>query len=829
MSNTINYGIDLGTTNSAIAVYNNGEVEIFRNPINLKQTLSSVVAFKGDRTIVGDKAKELLEKLPGKVFGGFKRKMGTTETFDIIGTARVTDPIELSSMVLKELKNFIHTKENPKQVVITIPSAFDTIQSNATKQAGLMSGFENIVLLQEPIAASLAFANNAGFSIEEGKWIVYDFGGGTFDVALTSLIDGELKIIDHEGDNFLGGNDFDSLIIDQFIIPEINKKVNIPNLEEEMKRSSGSYNKLYTRLKFIAEEAKIHLSTVELVEIEFDLDSPTGETIEIILELSQSRFEEICIPIVEKTIKLTQQVLDRQNILSSDLQCILLIGGSTYMPLVRRSLEKKFGAIINYSMDPTVAIAVGAAYFAGTRPLKKFHQRYISQDDSEIEVKLAYERVSTKTECLVMSKVSGDIDGCEYRVIRTDNGFDTGRIKVQHDNQIRLTLLSGSYNAFEILVFDVTGTCIKKQEFGITHGKYNVDGQTLPDNICIELDDIELNTTFLEPIFTKNSLLPLKKTIIKQISKTIKKDSDDELVIKLLEGDIDTIPAANKSIGLIKISGKNIDRSLIKGTDVEITFEITESRDVIVEVFVTLTDEVYKDKFSPNTANVDIQTLIGEVTSLKAHLVRKIGEYERVEKYESASIAYTTREEINNILSSLENLSDDDTTDLKYKLDIRKRAVAKQVYQLNNSSYLDQITQDYLAAKNKAFKSIKRELANFNDKEVYEGIINNEQSFLKEGVPSIIKMKINNLDSLSDRISQRDNTKVDIKSLFLELRLFKFKDQQKAQELFDKGNVALNERRDSELVLIVNELFNILNQDDEEIQEFVKNTKTGLK
>src|ERR1700743_1386042 len=159
---TINFAIDLGTTNSLIARGVNGAVDIFKNPSGMKVTLPSVVAFRKDRILIGDKAREYVEKDASNVFSAFKRKMGTSESFFIPNSGAFRTPIELSTLVLQELKNFIFTGEAPESVVITIPASFDTVQSNATKEAGYAAGFREVLLLQEPIAASLAFANKEG-------------------------------------------------------------------------------------------------------------------------------------------------------------------------------------------------------------------------------------------------------------------------------------------------------------------------------------------------------------------------------------------------------------------------------------------------------------------------------------------------------------------------------------------------------------------------------------------------------------------------------------------------------------------------------------------
>ncbi|MEY4904871.1 MAG: hypothetical protein RLZZ292_2686, partial [Bacteroidota bacterium] len=283
MSQTINFAIDLGTTNSLIAKYNAGKVEIFKNPASLKETLPSVVAFRKERIIVGDKARELVEKDPSNVVSLFKRKMGTDESFFIKNLNDTRSPIQLSATVLRELKNFVYTGETVPSVVITIPASFDTIQSNATKKAGYEAGFQEVVLLQEPIAASLAFANKTEEGVDiDGQWLVYDLGGGTFDVALVRFDEGEMRVMDHEGDNFLGGLDFDSLMIEQIVVPFLRSQGDFGDILKEMKSSDGRYNKLYYALRYKAEEAKIMLSSAASTEIEFEIEDLDGEEHELV-------------------------------------------------------------------------------------------------------------------------------------------------------------------------------------------------------------------------------------------------------------------------------------------------------------------------------------------------------------------------------------------------------------------------------------------------------------------------------------------------------------------------------------------------------------------
>jgi molecular chaperone DnaK len=203
MASNINFGIDLGTSNSLVAKFDKGNVEVYKNPNGFKETLPSVVGFRNDRILIGDQARTYLQRDPKSVVSRFKRKMGTSETFKIKSLNASKSPVELSAYVLKELKAFVHTGEELDAAVITIPASFDTVQSNATKEAGKLAGFKTVILLQEPIAASLAYANKEkNVDLKNSQWLVYDLGGGTFDVALVKIVEGELTVLDHEGDNY---------------------------------------------------------------------------------------------------------------------------------------------------------------------------------------------------------------------------------------------------------------------------------------------------------------------------------------------------------------------------------------------------------------------------------------------------------------------------------------------------------------------------------------------------------------------------------------------------------------------------------------------------
>jgi len=829
MSTTIDFGIDLGTTNSAIARYVKGEVIVFKNPITLKETLPSVVAFRNERTIVGDKAREMLQKSSNNVFGLFKRKMGTSDSYLVGDTGDMLSPIQLSSIVLKELKNFIHSEGSTESVAITIPSAFDTVQSNATKKAGYEAGFKEVVLLQEPIAASLAYANKSNLDITDGKWMVYDLGGGTFDVALTAIDDGELKILDHEGDNYLGGTDFDKAIIEQFIVPNLKEKGSFENLETELKTASGKYNRLFYKLMFLAEEAKKVLTNAAVAEIEFEVTDDTGKDLDVYLELTKETFEALIQPSVDKTIQLIDAIIERNQMANEDLKCILLIGGSTYIPLVRSSLHEKYGIEINTSLDPTTAVVIGAAYYAGIKPKAlKTSTSSATTTLNKGNFKFAYERVVREASTMLLVMAQHETEGLQYRITRSDGGYDSGLLPMSKQVTANLPLIPNAHNSFDFNIVDGMGNKVFREEIGITQGKFSIDGQPLPNNICLEVDSIESETTFLEPIFKKNDILPLRKVITKQVSKTIYKDSEEEIVIKVFEGDIDSIPAANKLIGMISVSGKSLERDLIKGSDIELTLEITESRDLKVGTYFTLTDQEFENTFSSSESSITKAVLLTELNSFQDNLNGKLQQLEKDSKFEEAARVVEIDKEINELKSELENIPDDQISDDFYVIDVRKRELGKKMQSVFNTSFLTKTIEDYYEWKETTQYRLMDKEATEADRAEFAKITADEVKFLQEGNSTTIKMKINHLLSVCRRIAQRTPmTSEDVLMHYMYLRGQAYINRNKANSLFTKGDQAMENKNYIALVDVIKEL-SIL-KDKESNSDLFKNKGTGLK
>lgn len=829
MSSTINFGIDLGTTNSLIAKCANGVVEVFKNPIGHRETLPSVVGFRKERILVGKKAKEYIEKDAANVFASFKRKMGTSESFFVPNLGDFKTPIQLSSLVLNELKNFIYTGEVPQCVVITIPASFDTVQSNATKQAGYDAGFKEVVLLQEPIAASLAFVNKGAEKIVNGKWLVYDLGGGTFDVALVSVEFGEMKVVDHEGNNYLGGLDFDNLIIEELIIPQIEKLGNFENLNNNLKSSSGKYNKLYYELLYKAEEAKINLSSSSSAEIEFEIEDDNGKAIDAVITIQRTDFNNIIQPKIAETIDFTKTIIERNQLTANDIKETILIGGSTYIPLVRSLLQKELGIDVNASVDPTTAVAIGAAYYASTKTsnyVVESNLNTISEADQAeqlIQVKTAYQKNTNEREEYFSALITGKMDGMFYRIMRDDGGFDSGLKPVTARVEEILNLLPDTLNVFQFKFFTAQQqpVFVDVQPIQIVQGKFSIYGQPLPNDICLEVDDVFNNNTHLELIFEKNAILPIKKTITKTISRTIIKGSNDQLLINVLEGSRYATAQSNVSIGVITINGKDLPQDLIKGSDVDLVIEITESRDIKITAYISITDQEYAHVFSPTTRNVNIVRLQEEVDYLLRMANRNIASLVEAEDYESGSELQVAIEKLEKIKRKLKSIKADDVTDEKYQLDEQKRRLAYIVDASGKDSRIREVKEDYYEWKSSTEHYLQQVNNDILNKR-YQQIITAENDFL-HGSEASIKRKTKELQNLTWEIRKKDFEYVTALYIYYSLKEdAAYKDVNKIKQLKQRGDAAIERKSAEELLSIIYQMYDLLI--DKEFDEPLKGT-----
>ncbi|WP_243471010.1 Hsp70 family protein [Winogradskyella sp. MH6] len=829
---TINFAIDLGTTNSLVAKYDNGKIKIFNNPLGLKQTLPSCIAFRGNRIVIGDKALDYLEKDAENVCMLFKRKMGTQDTYFVPALDKEMQPIELSSLVLKELKNFLPDGETVNSVVITIPAAFDTIQSNATKKAGYLAGFKEVVLLQEPIAACLAFANTSNTEVKEKEhWIVYDFGGGTFDVALVEVDERELKVVDHQGDNYLGGADFDSLIVQHLIVPFIEEKTGQSDLWKSLKSKSSTHKGLYFELLKKAEEAKKELSNFEETEIELDISINDVDLYDHLI-VKREVFENLILSNVENTVTIIKDIIKENQLLNSDIKRVILIGGTTYIPLIKKSIANAIGVEVNSSIDPTSAVVEGAAYYAGSKPSELKEEEIVEEEENKeesiIDSKFFYEQNTRDAEELITAKFSGvDIDN--YRIIRKDGGYDSG-VKNLKNNSFSefVPLLEGRLNQFKVQLLNSGLEVLKVIDpISINHGSYSVNGQPLPNDICIEIDDMDASATRLERIFAKGSILPLKKKIYKTASKTILKKSKSNLAINVIEGKSNGLPSSGLSIGYIEIFGEDLEDDLIKGTDIEIELEISESRELKINVFLQSCDQEFENVFSESERSISVNKINTEINTILGDVEAVIKTANANENFEYSNKLESIRVGLIEIQIEASLIHDDDISDTKFQLDDKKRKLIQDFDDLTRNEIVAKEIEEYNDTKaDLEYHLNQNENERFKTK--YQRIIQNEKEVINSLDRYLIRSKIKELEELFNAIIQSSDE--NFISYYLGLKLYdNFTNKRKAEKLFEQGDKALEQQDYKVIRHVVYGLSALVHENDRhQRKDFSDDSKTGL-
>ena len=346
-------GIDLGTTNSCVAVLEGGEPKVIVNPEG-DRTTPSVVAFKKGEELVGVTAKRQAVTNPDNTISSIKRLMGTSEKVEAEG--KKYTPEEISAKILMKLKKDAESYlgEPVTKAVITVPAYFNDAQRQATKNAGKIAGLEVERIINEPTAASLAYGLDK--QDKQETVLVYDLGGGTFDVSILELGDGVFEVKSTSGNNHLGGDDFDKRVMD-YLASEFKKENGIDLTKDKMAMQ---------RIKDAAEKAKKDLSGMSTTNINLPFISQTSEgPVHMDINLTKAKFEDLCRDLFDSTLEPVRKALSDAKLTAKDIDEVILVGGSTRIPYIQELVKKELGKEPNKSVNPDEVVAMGAAIQGG--------------------------------------------------------------------------------------------------------------------------------------------------------------------------------------------------------------------------------------------------------------------------------------------------------------------------------------------------------------------------------------------------------------------------------------------------------------------------------
>jgi len=601
-SATIDFGIDLGTSNSSIACCRNAHVRIFETCDSRPITPSVVNIGKSGRILVGKRAYDVWTSDPENTHAEFKRWIGYSDTLLFPASNRRMTAEELSAEVLKSLRADVQraTGEDITAAVITVPAAFGALQCEATGRAAKLAGFVNAPLLQEPIAAAIAYG--ASPHERSKRWLVFDLGGGTLDIAIVSTRNGRLAILEHQGNNRLGGKDIDRAIAEHLLLALLAERFKLPDRIQQ----PAQYDGLFRNLVRIAEQAKIALTTADSIPVDVSNVGTDllGIPIERSLVLTRGDLEQQIQPLLAKCLELVALALAGARISAAEIDRVILVGGPTRIPAVRAALSSVLGDKFDFSIDPMTVVAQGAALYASTlenqfSPVAESNALSPTLSGT-VTIQLNHERASGTPTSPVVGIIAGP-DKSQIHEIKIDadgsiwtsgwiplvaNRFAAEVMLAPGKSSTHYTMAARSGSGIPIPITPSTFSIASMLSMGAT---------PLPHTIAIEITSSQ-GTERFDPIFKRHGVLPAEARRTYRAERTLRpSDHDETLPIKFWEIEVSEDASEKWWAGCIKIPADRLRRPLIEGSDIELIINIDKSRKMTVDTFIPSLNQHFSD------------------------------------------------------------------------------------------------------------------------------------------------------------------------------------------------------------------------------------------
>ncbi|MEO9820473.1 MAG: Hsp70 family protein [Paracoccaceae bacterium] len=634
---TIDYGIDLGTTNSVVAVMERRGPRILPGADNHVTTPSAVHITSNGQVLIGTGAKARANDDPDNTATRWKRTMGkgkgAAKKFTLSG--RIMQPEELSAEILKSLRDTIRERrgEEPREVVITVPAGFNTQQSKATQQAAAMAGFDETILLQEPIAAALAYG--ADKLEDSATWLVYDFGGGTFDASVIYLEDGIPTVVGHAGDNFLGGTDIDRDLVSTELRPALRTLAELP----EHNPDSGYWQALDSKLVEQAESAKIVICRTQQsskISVDNICKDVNGDPVDFTFTLTPDHLIAATKPYSLQTIEFCKTCLKDAKVKIEGIDRVLMVGGTSMNPWVREAIEAEFDCPLEISIDPMTVVAEGAAIFASTLN-RKLSSKDLSDGQFALDVKSLLTADFSPVDFAAKLRPPDKQElpkGLTLEFTDEQNEWSSGRVPVNANGNIRTTLRleedEGTTFRVQLNSSDGVRLDCAPDQIVVRWGAGSPIDPPLAFHIGVGLRSGELL-----PILKKGSALPARGRGVVRTVETLKKgDADNPLKIPLYEGTNLLRSTRNAHLVTIEVNGKAIPRDIPPRTEVEVILHCdAKSRALSAQVFFPTVDELLVEasvQMDERVPDIDyLRTLLNaeerRITQLRER-VEEIGE-----------------------------------------------------------------------------------------------------------------------------------------------------------------------------------------------------------
>ncbi len=613
-------GIDLGTTNSAIASFDGETLRLHKSPEQNDVTPSAIFFDRRGNRFVGQRAYDSAAHSPNSAALRFKRLMGSRTPIHIESTDVTLSPEQCSAEILRALFGYLPDQASDVAgTVITVPAAFDQIQKEATMAAARIAAIGAVALMQEPVAAIMSIMRARP---EDGRFVVFDLGGGTLDVAIAESTAGRVSLLAHGGLAMCGGRDFDRALLGRVVAPWLHAEFDLAesclDISQPLERIAGR----------AVERAKIELSVREttniaLAEPEIRLKDRQGRDLYLDVPLSRSQFDEVVRPRLSASIQAVRDTLTAAGLTASDIERIVFIGGPTQYRPLREMVAAELGIPAAMDVNPMTAVAEGAALFAESLDWASDHRarkntRGATAPAVDVAVAFAYTARTPALQGTVVAKVDADLPvGSEFQLDSLDSGWSTGRIALKPDARVDVPLTKPGENTFKVFLF-VSGTVVPYEErVVIVRTAAAVEAIPASQSVGVEVLEKIGGRPALEFLVRKGDALPKKGRVVLKATEALKAGGTGSINIKLWEGDIATPITDNRFIGAIKITGSDLDGGAIAaGDDLSCEYEILDSGNIAIAVSVPrigATIAAGRNFYSPQDGQVDLTNAAKQV------------------------------------------------------------------------------------------------------------------------------------------------------------------------------------------------------------------------
>lgn len=643
------FGIDLGTTNSAIASFNGSSVRLHKSPEQNDVTPSALYFDKRGNKFVGQRAYDSAAHAPGNAALLFKRLIGTRSKLHIEATGQDLLPEDCSAEVLRTLWGYVQTEDrDPDQsgTVITVPAAFNQLQKEATLSAARLAKIGSVAVMQEPVAAVMSVVRARK---QDGRFIIFDFGGGTLDVAIAENLGGKVSLLAHGGIAMCGGRDFDRIIVDRLVEPWLRERF-------DLGADAFAQGSILRRLSaWAAERAKIDLASreeavVSLSEAEVRMRDRAGNEIYLDVPVTRAAFNDAARGKLDEAVSAVRETLTEATLSAEDIDRIVFVGGPTQYKPLRDYVAQCMSIPAATDVNPMTAVAEGAAIFAesldwttGNRERKK--SRESTRDSGPAGVEINYTaRTADDRARISFRPFDADCGTLEVQVDSVDTGWSSGRVTLGDKTAIQVPLVQHGENRFKVFAFGHSGEVLPLDNSRIVIARTQATVEAIPASHSVGVEVLEKvgGRATLEFLVKRGEPLPKKGSHVVRAAEALRAGGTGSLNIKVWQGEVASPVTENLFVGAIKIAASDLEDGVIPaGADLRVDYEVLDSG--IIEASVTVpgigaTFHAGRKLYAPQDAMVDLRVAGPRIDEEREQLAERLQAIEgRVEDDRLAS------------------------------------------------------------------------------------------------------------------------------------------------------------------------------------------------